>query len=47
MKGHFYMAWVPPESPSGKAGDDIEILKHLQEEDKLHILVAPFSLEAE
>jgi hypothetical protein len=46
MKGHFYMAWVPPESPSAKAGDNIEILNNLQEEDKLQAIVAPFPLEA-
>jgi hypothetical protein len=46
MKGHFYMAWVPPGSPSVKAGDDIDFL-NLQEEDKLQVTVAPFSLEAE
>ena len=45
MKGHFYMAWVPPQSPSARAGDDLAFL-NLQPEDKFHAVVAPFSLQA-
>ena len=44
MEGHFYMAKVPPGTPSATSGDDVEALKA---NDKLQVTVAPFPLEAQ
>lgn len=43
MKGHFYMARVPDDRHSAKAGDNVEALKA---GDKFEVEVASFPLEA-
>ena len=45
MKGHFYVAVVPPETPSLKSGDSVDEL--LQTVDPFEATVEPFVLEAE
>ena len=43
MQGHFYMARVPPKTPSARSGDHVEALNV---GDKFEVAVAPFPLVA-
>ena len=45
MKGHFYVAAVPPDTPSLKSGDNVDEL--LENFETFEATVEPFLLEAE